>query len=241
VTDKNSQVIWEATTANNKGQLTKTKQGGREITYVYDATKGFQTSMVAAGIVSMEYKYYSNGNLEQRTDKINGQNIQNERFTYDQLDRLSSWSVYQNNVLAKINSISYYQESGSIQSKSDLGFTMNYGEMNSPPHAITSISGSPSMVNDATQDITYTNFKKIATITEGDYSHTLTYGVDQQRVKGVFSTNNTTTLTRYYLGHYEEEHTPDGTNGVKIRKLHYIYGGIPKSRDRVLWPPSWLR
>ncbi|WP_157666454.1 RHS repeat domain-containing protein [Alkalitalea saponilacus] len=58
-------------------------------------------------------------------------------------------------------------------------------------------------------------------ITQGNKSHHLTYGTNQQRIKGTFATSGNTTLTKYYLGNYEEEVSPDGS----VRKLHYIYGG----------------
>ncbi|NMA74415.1 MAG: hypothetical protein GX963_09705 [Bacteroidales bacterium] len=74
-------------------------------------------------------------------------------------------------------------------------------------------------MDETPQYITYTDFSKVKQISQGNQTHTLTYGVDRERIKSVSKTANTTTKTKYYLGNYEEEHLPDG----KIRKLHYIY------------------
>ena len=53
------------------------------------------------------------------------------------------------------------------------------------------------------------------------------YGVDDQRRMSVYYANGKSqdvppTLTRYYLGDYEEEVYPDG----KIRKIHYLSGAV---------------
>jgi hypothetical protein len=47
--------------------------------------------------------------------------------------------------------------------------------------------------------------------------------INQQRIKDIFKTGNSKTLTKYYLGKYEEEVVSGNT-----RKLHYIYGGNPE-------------
>jgi len=105
--------------------------------------------------------------------------------------------------------------------KSDLGSSsvMSYGENGQPPHALTSISGSSGVIPSAEQGITYTDFKKVSQITEGDNVLNLTYGVGDQRIKSVLS-NTAGTLIRYYFGNYEEE-VRDGNT----RKIHYINGG----------------
>jgi len=65
------------------------------------------------------------------------------------------------------------------------------------------------------------NLKRAPSVPRNVYSLELAYGVDDQRRKAVFKTNGETTLTRYYLGDYEEEQTTDG----KTRKIHYLSGG----------------
>ena len=74
------------------------------------------------------------------------------------------------------------------------------------------------LISDEPQLITYTDFKKVKTIEEGNNTLTLTYGIDEQRRKAVFTGDRN--LTRYYLGDYEEDHT-----GGQVRKIHYLSGG----------------
>ncbi|MDR0863745.1 MAG: hypothetical protein LBO74_02280, partial [Candidatus Symbiothrix sp.] len=86
------------------------------------------------------------------------------------------------------------------------------------PHALTSISGIPGVIS-TNQTITYTDFKKVNTITENGNVLTVSYGTDEQRIKTVLTKPNKT-QTRYYMGDYEEEIV-----GNTIRKIHYICGG----------------
>jgi len=52
---------------------------------------------------------------------------------------------------------------------------------------------------------TYTDFKKIETVSEGIKEYELTYGVNDQRIKSNYFENDSRKLTHYYLGDYEEE------------------------------------
>jgi RHS repeat-associated protein len=215
VKDQNGKSIWEAKEANARGQLKRMTQGGRELTCDYDP-QGRPISIVSGNIINMGYVFNAQGNLESRTDYINKQS---EKFINNTQNCLTNWDVYNNGVLSKSNSASYDPTFGNITAKSDIGYEMKYGE-NGKPHALTSILGNPALISDETQEIKYTNFQKIASITEKSNSLTLTYGVDEQRRKGVYNINGTIT-TRCFLGNYEEEIDAAG----KIRKLHYINGG----------------
>lgn len=55
-----------------------------------------------------------------------------------------------------------------LTTKSDVGFSFNYGEGNGKPHALTSISGKPDRIPDLVQTIAYTDFKKVKSITMGN-------------------------------------------------------------------------
>ncbi|MDR0866147.1 MAG: hypothetical protein LBO74_14630, partial [Candidatus Symbiothrix sp.] len=88
-----------------------------------------------------------------------------------------------------------------------------------PLHALTSFSTYPGVDFSIPQTITYTDFKKVERIREGDYDLSIAYGVDEQRIKSELTTP-AGKLTRYYMGDYEEE-----DNGSNIRKIHYICGG----------------
>jgi hypothetical protein len=97
-----------------------------------------------------------------------------EIFEYDNLNRLINWDIYQNNTLQQQNSLTYDAISGNITTKSDIGdYTMSYGT-NGKPHALTSILGIPDNFPTNNLNVTYTDFKKIKTLTEGDKFYELT-------------------------------------------------------------------
>ena len=216
VTDSYDNKIWQGLSANARGQLIKSKQGNTEKTQLYDS-RGLPSSITAAGIIIMAYTFNDKGNLTSRSDLLTGHK---EDFTYDTMNRLTAWDVSKSNVSQVNNSISYNPTTGTITTKSDVGFTFNYGEENGKPHALTSISGKPDRIPHSAQTITYTDFKKVKSISLGNKSLVLDYGVDEQRRKGVFKEGNVT-FTRYYSGNYEEEISSSG----KIKKIHYISGG----------------
>ena len=216
VTDSYDNKIWQGLSANARGQLIKSKQGNTEKTQLYDS-RGLPSSITAAGIIIMAYTFNDKGNLTSRSDLLTGHK---EDFTYDTMNRLTAWDVSKSNVSQVNNSINYNPTTGTITTKSDVGFTFNYGEENGKPHALTSISGKPDRIPHSAQTITYTDFKKVKSISLGNKSLVLDYGVDEQRRKGVFKEGNVT-FTRYYSGNYEEEISSSG----KIKKIHYISGG----------------
>ena len=215
VTDSYDNKIWQGLSANARGQLIKSKQGNTEKTQLYDS-RGLPSSITAAGIIIMAYTFNDKGNLTSRSDLLTGHK---EDFTYDTMNRLTAWDVSKSNVSQVNNSINYNPTTGTITTKSDVGFTFNYGEENGKPHALTSISGKPDRIPHSAQTITYTDFKKVKSISLGNKSLVLDYGVDEQRRKGVFKEGNVT-FTRYYSGNYEEEISSSG----KIKKIHHISG-----------------
>ncbi|MFZ4457074.1 MAG: T6SS effector amidase Tae4 family protein [Bacteroidales bacterium] len=147
------------------------------------------------------------------------------------MNRLTNWKVTRSGVVTKF-SMEYDKESGSnIWKKSDLGATaeMSYGgkrpdrgEDTYGPHAVTKIINVVTTPPLADLDVTYTDFKKIASLSEGDKYYTLDYGVDDQRRMSVYTVGGSLKQTRYYVGDYEEE--TDATTG-NVRKIHYLSGG----------------
>ncbi|MDL2297311.1 FG-GAP-like repeat-containing protein, partial [Bacteroidales bacterium OttesenSCG-928-E04] len=122
---------------------------------------------------NLDYTYNTRGLMTQRA---NLRNNQNETFTYDKLDRLTSYRI--NNYL---NRNFAYDNSGNLTFNSGLG-NLNYeGEK---PHAVTSVDmfGNSTI---PTHDciVTYNQFHKPTTITEGTNELLISYGVDKQREK----------------------------------------------------------
>jgi len=226
VIDAGGRVLWKVVSENARGQLTEAQKGGRTINYGFDS-RGLPTNIQSGSIVNMEYKFDAKANLEYRIDHLTAH--QREDFVYDELNRLTNWTVTRNSYQTPYGLV-YNNNSGNIESKSDLGnFTMAYGEENGKPHALTSISGVPANFPQQTTTfpladlaVTYTDFKKIKMLSEMGKTYELTYGVDDQRRKSVYTLNGQTKLTRYYLGDYEEEVDAVGN----IRQIHYLSGAI---------------
>ena len=217
VTDGNGSNIWQALESNAKEQLTRTQSGGKETTFGFDS-RGFPTSIYTSGIFSQTYSFNLNGNLEYRTDTI-GATAHKETYSYDGLNRLTGWTTYKNGIFQCALNNAYNPITGNLQYGGTIGaYTLNYGEINGKPHALTSIVGNPPNI-DPDQSISYTDFSKVKNIQNADYSLSFLYGTDEQRIKTVL-TGLSGTLTRYYMGNYEEENR----NG-SIRKIHYVNGG----------------
>jgi RHS repeat-associated protein len=219
VTDKYSRSIWKATEANARGQITKLNKGIKETVYGYDEAKGQLTSMAAAGVVNYSYGYDAKNNPEYRGDNLLGHK---EHFSYDSHNRLTNWDIMNSaNTVLKPNSLTYDAATGNIATKSDLNnLAMNYGEGNGKPHALTTVMGKPDVISASDLNVTYSDFRKIKTLTEGSKQYTITYGVDDQRRISV-QTQGAASVTKYYLGNYEEE--TDNLGNVK--KIHYLSGG----------------
>jgi len=217
VKDKYGRQLWNVNSENARGQITEVQRGAKITKFGFDS-KGLPTGIKASGIVNLNYDFGNNGNLNYRVDSIMGQK---EELVYDGMNRLTNWDIYQNNVLVKQNSMVYNPNTGTITTKSDLdNHTMLYGD-NGKPHALTGISGVPTNFPTDSLRVTYTDFKKIKTLTEGNNYYILTYGIDDQRRKSEYKLNGITQKTKYYLGDYEEE--TDNVGNTK--KIHYLSGG----------------
>ena len=228
VTDNNKHSIWKALEENALGQLKRISKGGKETTFGYDS-RNMLSSIFSDSIQNMTFSTKANGNLDYRIDNRTGQR---EDFKFDPQNRLTNWNISRGGNIW--NNSMTYDGNGNISTKSDLGldalgqaFKMNYGEKkadgtNCGPHALTTIMGKPVAIPIDSLTVTYTDFKKIATLSEGAKSYTLSYGVDDQRRLSVYKVGGVTQLTHYYLGDYEEEVDAAGN----VRKIHYLSGAI---------------
>lgn len=216
VTDSGDRSVWELLDENAQGQATLVRKGGRETRFEYDS-QGRMVNSATEGIVDMTYGFDPRGNLTSRTDNLTRQE---ERFTYDELNRLTDGTIYQGGIPVKRDSIRF-DENGNIVQKSDLGESiLTYGE-EGRPHALSAIEGDATGIPSATLDIAYTDFKRMNLLTEGDLRYEISYGVDEQRRKSTLTQKGKSILTRTYFGNYEEEEDADG----HLRKIHYLAGG----------------
>lgn len=234
--------IWKADTENALGQATIIYKGAKKTTYEYDPINHQTTSVFANGVVNYTYGYDSKNNLSWRKDNLT---TQQEDFGYDELNRLTSWKVTRAGIQTPYGitydpaNLSNIQNKSGIETDPEHLLTMYYGGKNPDgtttgrpdgsligPHALSTISGVPaSPFPQADLTVTYTDFKKIASLHEGAKDYELTYGVDDERRMSVYYANGKSqgvTLTRYYVGDYEEEVMANGN----IRKIHYLSGAI---------------
>lgn len=230
IKDVKNRLIWQALQSNAKGQLTKMKRGDRESISEFDS-RGYPVSMRTPGIADMEFSFTDKSNLDFRIDKITGHK---ETFTYDDLNRLTGWHIYKNNIWLKSDNMTY-SPTGTIATTSTLdNYSLTYGEGNSKPDALTSVLGTPSSIPTNDLTIGYTDFKKVKTLSEEDKQYDIIYGVDDQRKLSVYTQGKVKKITRYYIENYEEEINSSGN----IRKIHYLPGGavyIENGRDSLLF------
>ena len=186
---------------NEMGQIKEYTLGPNSIKTNYNYNSNFNLEEIitkkADNTILFNYGYvfdHAKKNLKSRTDNI--RTIE-EGFTYDNVQRLET--IKKNN----IQSLSIgYNSNGNIKNKTDAG---SYIYLSKRPHAVdTIITNANSMIHTVNQSIpSYNPFHKAATITEGAYSYTITYGTDRQRKKTVLKQNNTTIETKIYSGLYE--------------------------------------
>jgi RHS repeat-associated protein len=218
-----SDVIWECSIINALGQIEfyKTSNGLVSTDNIYDPTNHLITGintftgshLTAIYKQKLAYTYNNKLQLETRSDNIIGHT---ETFTYDNMNRLTSSTV---NGQAAVYT-SFFNETGNISGKTGVG---TYDYTLPQPHAVSAItpkdgSASESAISGDQQDITYTSFNKVKTITDGNNTLNIAYRADHQRVKTVL-VQGTDTKTKFFVGGtFEKEILPDGT----IRNLYYI-------------------
>ena len=146
------------------------------------------------------YNFNPQGQLLARHELLGGVNLR-DTFVYDNLNRLNRFNTA-DTVLYDANA---NITNGNISYKSDAG-TFNY---QATPYALTQVThAKATMLNDSTQDVTYTAFDKVATISAGFApafaNMTFTYGADHQRIKTVLTQMGQNTITKYILfGNFE--------------------------------------
>ena len=230
VKDGSNRPIWKAVAENARGQITQERKGNYDTYNGFD-NRGLPSYNISGNAIDMYYYFNNKGNLQYRADN----NGNEETFVYDTNDRLTNWNVTAGDGdYSKNNALTYDPATGTISSKTDIG-DFKYGTANNEqgavnpnpgPHALTSVAGPLTSLQSQTLNVTYTDFKKIATLHEGSKDYVLTYGVDDQRRKSEYYANGilqgAPTLTRYYLGDYEEEIDALGN----VKQIHYLSGAI---------------
>ena len=203
-------LIWKVNYTNSYDQPLSYTLGpqNKTTTFTYDNLGlGYLTGKNTAGRQqSFNFDLYNN--LLMTRGSISDGQTRSESFTYDNLERLKTSNVNSQNTI--IN----YSDNGNILNKTGVG---NYDYLTGKINAVKDITNNPGSISGTTQEIEYTSFNKVSSITEGDNNLEITYGPDQQRIKTVLKAGGITIKTKYYSYNYEKETTSAGT-----RHLYYI-------------------
>ena len=221
-----NKVIWEGKDQNSSGQWLKYTLGnGLQTNKTF--TQQQETATIKTGIENngtnnatiqnLSYKYDApTGNLLTRNDLLNNRN---ETFTYDNLDRLLTAKLTGSTTY---NFSMTYKPNGNIDTKSDVG---TYQYNSSRPNAMSGISGIQAGVSTDKQFISYSTFNKVTEIKQGIDENSITkkyniyYGLDEERIKSIYTDSNIIHNIRYYFGTYEKDIDKFG----KFTQTDYIY------------------
>ena len=165
----NGALIWKINTINAFGQTTQFSKGNGLITNKsYDPISHMPEAVITGTIQNTVYEFENTtGNLLSRTDNVHGNT---EIFNYDNLNRLTQININGNIFNTVYNNI------GNITNKTGVGA---YSYDATKIHVVTQVIGND-YIPSQNQDITYTPFKKVNKITEGDNELNFIYGLSEQ-------------------------------------------------------------
>jgi len=214
ITVKNSKdgsVLWSAASNDKFGNITDFTLGNTiDVSRTYDSQTGLVTSLTAMNnsiIQDMKYNWNYRGNLTERYDRVYHHN---EKFSYDNFNRLTNIEIDEDNSRDIV-----YNNLGNISFKYDAG-TMEYHPAN--PYALRRIMHMPSIASFGdTQDVIYTSFDKVKSVSQGAKSLDISYGADRQRVWQVLGDGNSIQTKQYFTPLYEEV-----TEGGVTKRIHYL-------------------
>lgn len=192
--------IYKINAVDAYGNATNLQTGGLVFNNGYNAYGNIASTRISTGGASaLSHHIFGYDAAKHRLTSLKDyvRNI-TEEFEYDSLDRLTKYGT---------NTVKY-DNNGNITEKSDAG-TFTYGD--TKPYAVNGLNAVANIPSEQ-QDITYTQFYRPNTITQGHYSAEFVYNGDYDRVKMTVTDNGNSSLTRYYLGGcYEMDVTPSGT------------------------------
>lgn len=224
---------WQLLDVNARGQVLREQKGSIVTTYTYD-NAGRMLSMKAPNIVNLTYTYDEAGNLLSKTDSITEQTV---TYGYDGKNRLTAWNVKtflqplpvpdgpRSEPLVVVDStftMTYDETTGNILTKSDMGEDAAFNYVSSgKPHALYQVSDVATDWGTDAVVIAYTDFGKVRSVTEGDYSYSIDYSPDGARVKSYLTDGNGGYTVRYY-GNGTEKAVGDNYN---LDYLSYLCHG----------------
>ena len=171
--------IWSAVAYNPKAQIITSRIGNYTMSKTYFPETNLLKSTTSNGIQSFEYAYDQLGNMTDRYDhlhKISNVSL-HEHFTYDYRNQLKT--ITKNGIL---QCEMFYDNLGNISNKTDVGdlYCITPGN----PYQLNEIIPDNLFRPDykALQNITYTDFNKVDSITSDQYTLKINYGLGNDRI-----------------------------------------------------------
>jgi len=182
ITDSNGNEIYRTEKTTPLGQTERFVMAGNIVsTREYHPEKHTLTHIHTAKgeniLQNLRYDYDGFGNLAFRKDET--RHLE-EHFEYDHLNRLK---VIKRGIM--ITGTMEYDPYGRMTKKvsdNTIIFSDARYDINTKPHAIDEASCGFGVIPEEEQNITYTCFDKVKTITEGGNTLVYTYGYDRQRI-----------------------------------------------------------
>jgi RHS repeat-associated protein len=158
-----------------------------------------QVSAAGSSVLDMDYDYYANGLMERRSDSVLGRD---EGFDYDDLRRLSNWTLTHASTNAR--DVDYdYDDVGNMTDVSENGVLTEhycYGQADgTAPYAVTSIRNSASCTGGTAQyvydawgrqtshagnrTVTYNFLDLPKTVVKGSTTHSMKYDALGHRIR----------------------------------------------------------
>ena len=180
-----STVIWRLTGENDNGQPISVVTGSVERQYAFDAS-GYPTRRKMGVVQDVAYQFDTlTGNLLSRADSIHHKA---ETFSYDNLNRL----------VAAGNKTYSYDNKGNLLNIQGYGI-MAYADT-LHPYRVTSLQPTGNYAPSFNQTASFTAFQRPETLSEGEWNYGWDYNGGHERVRMQLRKNNSSYLTRYYLG-----------------------------------------
>lgn len=170
--------------------------GGTTVTVqqVFDAMGYIETinSSNNSSVVlqNLEYSFdQSTGNLLSKTD-VN-HNVR-ELYEYDNLDRLTQYTVEQINPLNQLYVNAMVYDENRIDTKSDYG---DYSYLSGPANRLQNITNLnvQNLNEDLPHTIEYNSFNKVTRIASSTHEVIIEYGINGQRLRSTYKQNNQVT------------------------------------------------
>ncbi|WP_338263266.1 RHS repeat-associated core domain-containing protein [Corallococcus caeni] len=215
----NGPVYWSVEGRNGLQQLTAESFGnGVSSLRRYD-TRGrllfIQGTHGSQELQKLAYEYEPNGNVRSRHDRHDPLRMSTEDFTYDALDRVKSWTVFQN---CQSRTANYgYDDLGNLLSRQGMGENISsfYERTGGAgPHAVTRSSfgsytydASGNQLTAPGRTVTYTTFGLPSRVVTG--TGNTEYRYDSMNAR-VVKSDSSGESTFYVGGLFEERRAPNG-------------------------------